>query len=102
MYVTVKNENVFEDYFDMDFNPLDIHRKWPNSQLPIVKPACFEEMKRIAKDLSQGFTHVRIDLYEIDGHVYFSEYTFYDWGGLFTFSPEIWDRRLGDMIQLHH
>ena len=100
MYVTVKNENVFENYYDMDFEPLDIHRKWPNSQYPIPKPTCWEDMKRVARELSQGLNHVRLDLYEVNGQVYFSEYTFYDWGGLFTFTPDVWDQRLGDKIQL--
>lgn len=100
MYVTVKNDNVFEDYFDMDFKSLDIHRNWSNSCVPIVRPSCFDEMKIVARELSKGLTHVRIDLYEVGGQVYFSEYTFYDWGGLIRFHPTRWDRELGDRIIL--
>ena len=102
MYITVKNESIFENYYNMNFEPLDIHRKWPNSTTPINKPECFEEMKRIASVLSQGFKHVRIDLYEVNGHVYFSEFTFYDWAGFFGFSPQIWDDTLGEKINIGH
>lgn len=101
VYVTVKNEHIFENYYDMDFQPLDIHRNWPNSGIHIPRPSCFEEMKRIAAELSKGLAHVRMDLYEINGQVYFSEYTFYDWGGLIRFHPDHWDKELGGYIQLN-
>lgn len=100
MYITVKNDNIFENYYNMHFEPLDIHRKWPNSTTSMNKPKCFEEMKRIARVLSHGLKHVRIDLYEVNGQVYFSEFTFYDWAGFFGFSPQIWDSILGEKINI--
>lgn len=98
-YATIKGDTIWENYYDLNFKPLDIHRKYPMSPRPLVKPKSFEKMKEIAKTLSQGLTHVRMDLYEVNGQVYFSEYTFYDWGGLFKFEPE-WEQKLGDMIKL--
>ena len=100
MYVTVKNDNVWENYYDMDFNPLDIRRIFPKSDYPIAKPRSFEKMKQVAGTLSKGLKHIRLDLYEVNGEVYFSEYTFYDWGGLFDFHPHEYDIELGKMLQL--
>ena len=57
-------------------------------------------MLEIAAKLSQGMAFVRIDLYNINGHVYFGEITFYPGAGLGTFSPMEWNMKLGDMIQL--
>lgn len=47
------------------------------------KPRIFQEMKLVAaKKLSSGMPHVRVDLYGINGKVYFGELTFYDSSGL--------------------
>ena len=100
MYVTVKGTEIWENYYDLDFNPLDIKRDFPMNPNMIPEPSCFEQMKDIAATLSKGFKHVRIDLYEVEGEVYFSEFTFYDWGGLMKLKPIEWDMRLGEMINL--
>ncbi len=88
------------DFFDMDFNHLDIFNIHPNTDKPIEKPALFEEMKQIAAKLSKGMRQVRIDLYELNGKIYFGEYTFFHGGGFQLFYPEKWERQLGDWIEL--
>lgn len=51
-----------------------------NSELPgngkVNKPKHFDEMVKIATDLSQDFDFVRVDLYEVDDKVLFGELTF--------------------------
>jgi len=89
------------DFFDMDFNHLDIVNIHPNSNKKIKKPEKFEEMKEIAEKLSKGMRHVRIDLYEINGRIYFGEYTFFHGGGFQLFHPEEWEIRLGEWIKLN-
>ena len=88
------------DFFDSDFNHLDIVQKHPMSQNVIKKPACFEEMKQIASNLSKGIPHVRIDLYEVNGRVYFGEMTFYHHGGMVPFHPSNWDYIFGSWLRL--
>lgn len=92
--------NVKFDYFDADFNHLDLIQLHPMSGKEIKKPDCFEEMKRIASELSKGIPHVRIDLYEVNGHIYFGEYTFYHHGGCVPFHPQEWDNIFGSWINL--
>lgn len=87
-------------FFDMDFNRLNITHNHPNTDKIIEKPAAFEEMKEIAAKLSQGMRQVRIDLYELNGKIYFGEYTFFNGGGFQLFHPEEWERRLGDWINI--
>lgn len=103
VYVTsgkfTKNR-ISTDFFDLDFNHLDIHDKDENSDTPIVKPSTFEEMKRMAKVLSKGISHVRVDFFEVNGKVYFGEYTFYNWGGFSQMRPKKWNSILGDWIKL--
>lgn len=72
----------------------------PNSKTPLPRPECLEEMLSIAAKLSEGIPHVRIDLYQINGRVYFSEYTFYSDAGLAEFQPPEWDEILGSWLEL--
>lgn len=41
-----------------------------------------DEMFDMAAKLSQGFPFVRVDLYNVEGHIYFGELTFYPASGL--------------------
>ena len=88
------------DFFDMDFNHLDIVNIHPQADKPIPKPEKFEEMKEIAAKLSKGIRFVRIDLYELNGKLYFGEYTFFHGGGFRRCQPEEWEKRLGDWIDI--
>ncbi len=64
------------------------------------KPKKFEEMIAIARTLASGLPFVRVDLYEINGEVYFSELTFSPCGGMLPFDPPEWDQKLGEWIEL--
>ena len=57
-------------------------------------------MKHIASVLSKGLPSARIDLYEINGKVYFGEITFTHWGGFKAFEPKEWDYKFGEWIKL--
>lgn len=52
------------------------------------KPEKFEFMHRIANILYQGFIHVRVDLYNVDGKVYFGERTFTNGSGFEQLYPK--------------
>lgn len=88
------------DFFDPDFNWLDIRHGHPNAEIKPEKPINFELMKRLSAKLSEGFPQVRVDLYEINGKVYFGELTFFHHGGIVPFDPEKWDRIFGEWIKL--
>ncbi len=88
------------DYFDADFNHLDIVQRHPMSGKKIEKPAMFKQMKELAAKLSKGLPEVRVDLYEVDGRIYFGEYTFFHHGGIAPFHPDKWDFIWGEQIHL--
>ena len=99
MYCTIKGDGVFENFYDMDFNVVEIDHGFPRHKPEFQKPDNFELMKNLATKLSEGIPFVRVDFFDVDGHVYFGEFTFYDWGGLRPFGGD-WDRKLGDLIEL--
>lgn len=88
------------DYFDADFNHLDLVQFHPMSGKQLPKPSNFEEMKQIACKLSQGMPHVRVDLYDVNGIIYFGELTFYHHGGVTPFHPKEWDDIFGSWLIL--
>ena len=67
----------------------------PNADTIPNRPSCFDEMISLSEKLSDGINNVRVDLYEIEGRVYFSEMTFYPNGGMEPFEPYEYDVELG-------
>lgn len=88
------------DFFDMDFNHLDIKNGHPNADILPQKPMQFDKMVELAEKLSIGFPHLRVDFYEVNGKIYFGELTFSHWSGFVPFEPPEWDETLGSWIQL--
>ncbi len=94
---TMPNESI--DYFDVNWNSLDLRQNFPGSEAPLPKPLLLTEMVEIATRLAdnkKGF--IRVDLYTINQKVYFSEYTFFSDAGMAKFYPEEWDMKLGELI----
>jgi len=101
MYITNKGQEVFENFYDMDFNPLNnINHGFPRFMPEYSKPGNFGLMKKLAAILSQGIPFVRIDFFDVNGHVYFGEFTFFDWAGFRPFSNDEIDIQLGKLIKL--
>ena len=92
--------NVKFDYYDADFNHLDLTQFHPMSGKVLEKPSNFDEMKQVAEKLSKGIPHVRVDLYDANGQIYFGELTFYHHGGITPFHPESWDYEFGKWLKL--
>ena len=93
-----KEETKF-DFFDMEFNHLDFTHGHPNAKKIPRKPKNFELMKKLAAKLSTGIPQIRIDLYEINGKVYFGEMTLFHHSGLVPFNPRKWDYIFGSWIK---
>ena len=92
-----KNTN----FYDINWNLQPFTReKHKNSNEQIKKPKNLDEMITVAEKLSKDIPFVRVDLYEINGKVYFGELTFYPSSGFEGFEPEEWDKKLGDMLEL--
>ncbi len=88
------------DFFDMQFHKLNIKNYYKNSSTLQSKPKNFELMIELAKKLSKGLPHIRIDFYNISGKIYFGEYTFHHFGGYKKFEPEEWDYEIGSWLKL--
>ena len=88
------------DYFDRDFNWLDFQWGYDHADPPPSKPENLELMIDIAERLSKGMPHVRVDLYDCNGQIYFGELTFFDGSGFDKIEPVEWDYKIGEMLVL--
>lgn len=99
MYVTNKGKVIKENFYDMDFKPISIDHGFERTIPEYEKPTNFDKMKELATQLSAGIPFVRVDFFNVDGKIYFGEFTFYDWGGMRPFRND-WDEKIGQFIEL--
>ena len=89
---------VKSNFYNMNFERVPLMIENPNFDDSFKILSQFEEMKYLAGKLSQGYKHIRVDLYNVDSHIYFSEFTFQHWGGFSHIEPSIWDEIMGEWI----
>lgn len=88
-------------FFNMDGTKADFRRTQYNVLDEELKlPENISEMIEISKILSKDFPFVRIDLFNINGQVMFSEMTFTPGGGLMTIEPKDYYLIWGDYLTL--
>lgn len=89
------------NFYDMEWNLLPFGKAMPhNPDIIVEKPEKFDEMIKIAADLSKEFQYVRVDLYLVGKRIYFGELTFYPAGGAPDFVPSDYDKIVGDFWKL--
>ena len=88
------------DDFDLNWNKLDYTYEKYKSKKELKKPERLNDMIEIASELSKGHAFVRIDLYEINGNIYFGEYTFSPAAGCIYYYKENALNRLGKLVEL--
>lgn len=88
------------DFFDINFNHLPFTNGHPNADIAPQKPENFDKMKCLAERLSEHIPHLRVDFYEVNGRLYFGEFTFSHWSGMMPFEPAEWDKIFGSWIEL--
>lgn len=89
-------EYAYLGIYDIEFNKLPVYRCDERRQeCVVVKPKNYDLMVDIARKLSADFPHVRVDLFNVDGKIYFGELTFYDGSGYFHYDPDTFDYIIG-------
>lgn len=89
------------DFFDMKWNKIQMmEENYLNCDKLINKPENFEKMIEIAEKLSNNFQFVRVDLYNVDGKIYFGELTFTPASGRHPFKPLVKDKEIAERIKI--
>ena len=85
------------DYKKEPFNFND----YPEYTVIPPKPENWSEIIAVAAKLAKPFNYVRVDLYSVNGKIYFGEMTFTPANGLYPdWMPENYDREWGDMMKI--
>lgn len=98
-----RNTNETIDFFDIHWKHQEFVGLNPvagPAAGPVACPHDLTTQIMIARKLSQGLSFARIDLYEVNGKVYFGEITFFPMSGFGVFSPIEYNKILGEMLVL--
>lgn len=96
--VTELGNDVSRHIFDMDWNPLA--GLTDETLDEVEKPEHLEQMIDIARKLSADFKFVRVDLYDINGQVYFGELTFSPTNGVFSHYTQEFLNEMGSKLAI--
>lgn len=99
------NETI--DFYDRNWNHQEFIGLNPKTHHALAlhpRPDNYIEMFEIADKLSKAinFPFVRVDLYNVNGKIYFGEITFFPASGMGKFRPSKWDCILGDKLNLNN
>lgn len=99
-----KNGSSKWDFYDMEMQRINVaalHHETTNLNLAdFVSREVFEKMKEISRALAKVKAYVSVDLYYINGQIYFGELTFFSGGGWLQYNPADFDLKLGEMLTL--
>jgi hypothetical protein len=90
------------EYFDTDWErlPLACADDPPRPETPFARPRHLKRMVHMAEALSEGYPHVRVDLYYLQDRIYFSELTYTPEAGFIQWQPRKLDYQLGRLMDL--
>lgn len=100
-YVIVDKDRYIDhkrNFYSTSWERVHVTTDHEQFETPYPEPKNFEEMMDVARKLSADFPFVRVDLYNIDGKIYFGELTFYPWTGYVQFTPDEFDFTLGKLM----
>lgn len=100
-YIIVDKDRYIDhkrNFYTTDWERVNVTTDHEQFETPYPKPKNFEKMLDIARKLSADFPFVRVDLYNVDGKIYFGELTFYPWAGYVQFTPDEFDFTLGKLM----
>lgn len=98
-----RNETI--DFYDIEWNhmPFNGLRNFPKSTNKYLKPEKYDLMLKLAQQLSVAIPFARVDFYyikNIKSNVYFGELTLHPTSGFGKFYPDIWNEKIGELIEL--
>ena len=87
-------------FYDVNWRRQDMFNRHENIPYDVERPAQLDQMLDVARKLSKGIHHVRIDLYLVQDRVYFGEMTFFHGYGMEVFRPREFELAMGNLIKL--
>ena len=95
---TDRFENHGRVIYDTHWKKAPFTIKFLTPDVNAEKPHNLEEMLVLSAKLSQPFQFVRVDLFSVNGKIYFVELTFQHGAGYEKFFPDEYDLKLGELL----
>jgi len=89
-------------FYDEKWNRIYYQKPELEPDDDVDKPINLDKMITIAEKLSFGYPHVRVDLYNQEGNIYFGELTLFNQGGFDTDITYETDLKWGHLLDLHN
>ena len=87
-------------FYDRNWKKLDFVVAHPLDEKTISKPDNLASMIELAEKLSQGFSYVRVDFYDVNNRIFFGEMTFTPDSGSGRWDPAEMNMTIGSMLNL--
>ncbi len=87
------------NFFDIEFNPIKVYGRRTYTD-ELTKPAVYDKLVDMVRELAKPFLHIRVDAYVIDEKIYFGELTFHHYSGIKKWNPDEYDLELGKKLTL--
>ena len=103
MYVvTGRGEDIRYNNYYIDWKPFDGSQfnGWKKTDYELTPPSNWNEMVKIAEQLGKKFPFVRVDLYNINGKICFSELTFTPAKGTLILDDDKCDFVMGEWLDI--
>lgn len=100
--VSGRGKDIRYNNYYIDWTPFDGSQfnGWKKTDYPLNKPENFDEMIKLAETLAKPFPFVRVDLYNIDGKIYFGEMTFTPAKGTLILDDDSADFKMGEWLKI--
>jgi hypothetical protein len=92
--------NHTRNFYDTNWKKIPLVLEYPNGPKLDLKPKNFKNMLSLATKLSLPFKHVRVDFYNLNGQIIFSELTFTHGSGFGRFFDKKYDLLFGKLFSL--
>lgn len=90
--------------YDLNWDAHPEYLRYSSHYIPehklMPKPGCLNDMLHIASILSKGHPQMRVDLYEVNGHIYIGELTLTSSGGYMSHFTQAFLDKLGQLTIL--
>ena len=100
--VTSRGIDIRYNNYYIDWTPFDGSQfnGWKKTDKPLKKPDNLDELIKVSEDLASPFPFVRVDLYDINGTIYFSELTFTPAKGTLILDDDKCDFEMGEWLDI--
>ncbi|MCQ2776343.1 MAG: hypothetical protein MJ217_01300 [Bacilli bacterium] len=100
--VSARGQDIRYNQYYTDFTPFDGSQfnGWKKSDREFKKPRHWDDMVEMAEIISKPFPFVRVDLYNINGKIYFSEMTFTPAKGTLILDDDNVDFEMGKWLDI--